>query len=72
MRRKDAEAMATSVLGDSMLKLKEVAEFLGIGLSTAKRWKAQGKFPPPDFRVSGIIRWRVGTIERWMEKQEGR
>ncbi len=61
-----AEQLAASAMGASMLRLSDVAKLLGIGDSTAKHWRAEGKLPPADFAMGGIVRWRASTIERWI------
>ncbi|MDM8005327.1 MAG: helix-turn-helix domain-containing protein [Phycisphaerae bacterium] len=48
---------------------KDFADFLGIGVRTAKRWVATGVLPRPDFRRHGVVRWFPETIERWKARQ---
>ena len=51
-----------------MLNYAGLAEVLGIGLRTAKRWAAEGVLPAPDLRVGRVVRWHPHTIRLWIER----
>ena len=70
-RHSEAQALAQSAMGPSMLNYRELAEHLGIGLRTCKGWVSEGVLPAPDLRLRGIVRWRASTIEKWLSKQAG-
>ena len=53
-----------------MLGYAGLAEYLGIGIRTAKRWVAEGILPRPDLRMRGVVRWRRETIEAWLVRQK--
>jgi len=64
--RAQAERLAASALGDSMMTLRDVAAHLGVSVPTTKRWRADGVLPPADFAHGGIVRWSSRTIGRWI------
>lgn len=49
-----------------MLGYRELADYLGIGVRTCKRWVAEGEIPAPDLRLRGVVRWHPDTIDRWL------
>lgn len=49
-----------------LLKLKELADFLGISERTAWRWLSAGKLPQP-IRIGRAVRWQVRSVEHWIE-----
>lgn len=59
------ERLVMSALGPRLLGYRELASHLGIGVSTCKRWVANGVLPPPDIRIGGIVRWSPQTIDKW-------
>lgn len=48
-----------------LLNLKEVAAILGIGYTTARRWRVQGKLPRPRLIVAQRCYWSQMDIIRW-------
>lgn len=51
---------------------EEVAEWLGVGLTTLQALRARGRFPPPDLAIARRALWKVATVEQWLENQRGR
>jgi predicted site-specific integrase-resolvase len=54
---------------------KDVCEFLGIGLSTLKKWERQNPALQPDYKLSEkCVRYSEGTVKRLLEqaKQEAK
>jgi excisionase family DNA binding protein len=45
---------------------RELAEFLGISLSTVERLKSAGALPAPVEIGAGCHRWRRAEIEEWL------
>lgn len=55
--------------GDDMprlLKVREVAEILGISVRSVRRHAANGVIPAPVF-VRKSVRWRSSDLERYMQ-----
>jgi len=50
---------------EPLLTIPAVARRLGVTKMTLYRWRAAGKFPPPDLEA-GRPRWLVSTIEGWI------
>ncbi len=59
----------SSVEIEELLKDREVASRLGIGVSTVWRLSKAGKLPPP-IKIGGSTRWRVSEISEWIEAQQ--
>jgi hypothetical protein len=38
---------------------------------TVRKWIAAGRFPPPDLRLGRGLRWKIETLERFMENGKG-
>lgn len=55
-----------------MLKSKEVAEMLGITTATLLRWRNEGIAPRHVRLPSGIVRFRIEDVEKWLKRNEGR
>ena len=56
------------VMGDQILTLKEVAEYLKLAEKTAYRLAAEGKLP--GFKVGGSWRFKESDIESWIEQKK--
>jgi prophage regulatory protein len=55
---------------DRMLKVSELAEFLGVAPSTIYRWLERGKLPQPYEIGESAVRWRKSEIETWLEERK--
>jgi len=53
---------------DRMLKVSELAKFLGVAPSTIYRWLESGKLPKPYERGDAAVRWRMSESEAWLEE----
>lgn len=42
----------------------EIADYLGLDISTVKRWT---NFPPPDVTVGRVQGWARDTVDAWCE-----
>ena len=51
-----------------LLTSVEVAEYLGIGLSTFHQLRSRGE-GPPGLRVGGSIRWSREGLDEWLAGQ---
>lgn len=48
-----------------MVKMFDLRNALGISGETMRRWRRDGKLPPPDVEVSRYgVWWKVETLER--------
>lgn len=52
---------------DRLLKVSELAKFLGVAPSTIYRWLDCGKLPQPFEIGEAAVRWRLSEIEQWLE-----
>jgi len=54
-----------------LLSVTELAEYLGVPVSTIHYWrgKEQG---PPGFKVGKQLRFRAADVVRWLEERAGR
>lgn len=53
---------------DRLLKVAELAKFLGVAPSTIYRWLESGKLPKPYQLGDAAVRWRMSEIEAWLEE----
>lgn len=49
-----------------LLKPRELAQKLGVGLRTLHRLKAQGVLPQPMRIGTRLVRWRASEIDSWI------
>jgi len=58
---------------ERLLKLKEIADIVGVDQRTLHCRIASGGFPPADLR-SGcrIVRWRASTVQFWIDARGDR
>ena len=53
--------------GDSALvDSKQLAEILGVGVRTLRRWRHEGRAPRP-LKGDGPLRWRRTDVDRWLQ-----
>lgn len=58
---------------DPLIGYREMAERAGVTASTLRRYRSQGRMPPPDDdSVPDRPRWRLSTFEAWMRDRPGR
>lgn len=55
--------------GERLLRLREVADWLGVSHSTMYHWRGAGK-GPPGFLVGGQVRYRAGDVQAWLNQQQ--
>lgn len=58
---------STSSVQPLLYTLADLAEALRISRRHAERLIAGGRLPKPDIRLGRAVRWRVGTIQAWLE-----
>jgi predicted DNA-binding transcriptional regulator AlpA len=57
---------------DSLLRPRDVAEYLGVSVVTIWRMRRRGDFPEP-IRISpGAVGWRAADIEAWLRSRDRR
>ena len=57
-----------------LLRIKEVAQWLGVSQSAIYKWSAEGRFPAPiklggDDRKRVAARWLEEDIQRWIQEK---
>lgn len=57
-------------MSDPLLTNQQVADELGLALSTVYNYSAWGWMPEPDDLVHNIKRWKRSTIHRWAKKEQ--
>ncbi|KPM53390.1 MarR family transcriptional regulator [Frankia sp. R43] len=58
---------------DPLLSYSQLAELAGVQPSTLRRYRAEGRMPPPDDEPApDRPRWRKSTFEAWMASRPGR
>jgi excisionase family DNA binding protein len=53
---------------DKLLKAQEVADGLGVPLTTLYAWRSTGK-GPRGFRVGKYVRFKASDVDAWLERQ---
>lgn len=56
-------------MGDRFLKTRDVAELLGVTVSTLRNWRLRGEGPPA-VRMGAEYRYRESVIEAWVQAQQ--
>ncbi len=55
-----------------LVRLRGIAEWLGVKEVTVWRWRKAGQFPPP-YRLGKAIAWDEADVIAWLEsRREGR
>ena len=49
----------------TLLRLRQVCEYLGISRSTIYNWMSKGKFPRPVRLGPATVRWSVDDVDAW-------
>jgi excisionase family DNA binding protein len=52
---------------EKLLTVAEVADLLGVPVSTVYQWNSRGGGPPAT-KVGRFVRWRPSCIDRWVEE----
>jgi excisionase family DNA binding protein len=66
--RPEARASAGHGLGEPLLTIREVAEFLHLDEKTVRRWAAQGRIPC--VRLGRALRFERGDVFRWVSARK--
>ena len=51
-----------------LMSIAEISKALGIGIRTLWRWVSSGQFPKPDLSIGRVRRWKVETIQAWIDR----
>jgi len=51
-----------------MLSPEDLAEYVGVPLTTVYKWNSEGT-SPPRVRVGRHVRYRWADVERWLEQR---
>lgn len=52
----------------ALIGAKELAEYLGVPLTTIYRWNTRGG-GPRFYRVGKHCRWRMSDVDEWLDRQ---
>lgn len=57
-----------------LLRIREVAEWLGVSQSAIYKWVAEGRFPPPvklgdESQKRVASRWIESEVQKWIEER---
>lgn len=55
---------------DQLLTATQVADLLGLNLSTITAYKARGQMPDPDQTYGHVALWKESTIRTWRRNAE--
>lgn len=55
----------------NLLSIADISRASGIGVRTLWRWVSSGRFPKRDLAVGRIRRWRVQTVDKWVDEHPG-
>ncbi len=50
-----------------LLRMRDVADVLGVSTRTVQRWVDEGRLPAPFVLSSRALRWRRSEVEAWLE-----
>jgi predicted DNA-binding transcriptional regulator AlpA len=53
-----------------LIDLRGLASILGVHVVTARKWIAEGRIPPPIRLAGRSLRWRVATIDKFLDSLE--
>ena len=53
---------------DRLLTVEDLADYLGVPVTTLYQWRYRGE-GPPGFRVGRYIRYRWPDVEAWIKHQ---
>ena len=67
-----ATASTPTPPADRILRPRELAERIGLSLTTLWRLRRRGELPEPLRLSPGCVGWRASDIERWLETREAR
>ncbi len=56
---------------DDFMTSQDIAETLGVKLTTVHQYRTRGELPDPDAHVGRSPVWRKATIEEWLEERPG-
>ena len=55
-------------MSERMMTLTDLAELLGVPVTTLYQWRHRGE-GPPGYRVGRHVRYRRAAVEGWLETQ---
>ena len=64
----EASARSARGLGEPLLTIREVAEFLHLDEKTVRRWAARGRIPC--VRLGRALRFARGDVFRWVSARK--
>lgn len=63
--------MANSTNPDPLIRVRDAAEFLGIGKRTVHDLRARGELPELLIITSRCKGWRQSTLQAWLDARDG-
>ncbi len=71
-RRRRHGSWGSGPVADRLLRMREVADMLGVSSRTVQRWAAdERRLPAPFVLSSRALRWRESEILDWLEARRG-
>jgi excisionase family DNA binding protein len=61
--------MPTATPPDRLISLRDLAEFLGVSVSTIYNRRYRGEDLPRGYRVGRQVRYRMSDVEAWLDQQ---
>ncbi|PRC42816.1 DNA-binding protein [Mycobacterium sp. ITM-2017-0098] len=58
---------AVSKGDEALVKTRDVAEFLGVTMSQLARWRFEGVYGPPFYKLGHSVRYRLSDVEQWLQ-----
>jgi excisionase family DNA binding protein len=56
---------AKSVTADKLWSVQELADFLGVPVTTVYQWRSK-RYGPVGLRIGKHVRYRPADVERWL------
>lgn len=57
-------------MNDTLMSRKQIAEFLGVSVSTVKRWELEKDFPEPTFKHQRTLRYARTQVIEFVKRNE--
>lgn len=58
-------------MSDELVDMHGLADMLGIGYATVRKYRRVGRLPEPDHHMGGSPIWRRTTIDEWRRNRPG-
>jgi excisionase family DNA binding protein len=58
-------------MGKKLLNTKELAEYLGVAISTIMHYRLDGR-GAPYIKLGHLVRYRIEDVDKWLEELKAR